>query len=562
MLATTKNQVTVFWKKQSKPQQVTLLALLVAALVLVPILITWASKPSYSVVYKDLSEADASQIVQKLDESGTPYTLQDSSTILVESDQVYQVRLQMARDGLPESSTVGYELFDGNMLGMTEFLQRVNYQRALEGELERTIGNLAAVEMVRVHIVTPEKTLLSEDQELATASITIQQKQGQALDSSQVRAITHLVASSVEGLDPENVVVIDTDGAMLSSATENGMENAASQSDSQRAAEAAAAADVKKRVSSMLDKVLGPNRYVAQASVRMDWNQKEVTSNVFDPTPAAVRSLQDVKENYTTDGSAIGGVPGAGSNLPTPVPGVAATGEAGYYNRSEQIINYEISQTETIEKIQPGQVTQISVSIMVDEAVDAAQMESIKTAAAAAAGINADRGDQIVVESVDFDTTYYEAQVADFESEEQMNRYIQYGLAGAAVLLLFILLLYFRSSIKRLRSQTAEGWRPVLKPVSELALEQGAPLYSLSMGGEPAEQMSAALQAAQPALTPTPLKRSDEDMLAELSSRSSSQTSPEDEQKARIIQRLTEESPTTVAEIIQIWLNEDERKNG
>lgn len=556
MLATTKNQFSSLWNKQTKPQRITLVALIVAVLVIVPVLISWASQPSYTVAFNGLSEADASQIVQKLDEGQIPYTLKDTGTILVPSDQVYQVRLMMARDGLPESSTVGYELFDGSMLGMTEFLQRVNYQRALEGELERTIGNLSPVENVRVHIVTPEKTLLSEEQQPATASVTIQEKQGESLNAAQVRSITHLVASSVEGMQPENVVVIDTAGMMLSAIGGDQQEGAASQSDSQRAAETAAAVEVKKRVQSMLDKVLGPNRYVAQASVRMDWNQKEVTSSIFDPTPAAVRSEHTVDEQYTTNGETAGGTPGAGSNLPTPVPGVAATGEAGYYQRSEKTYNYEISQTETIEKIVPGQIEQISVSIMVDQVTDAAQLEAIKTAAAAAAGLDMARGDQIVVESVGFDRTYYETQATEFEAQKQETLYWQLGMGGAAALLLIIVMILFQSSLKRLRMKTVEVWRPVMKPVSELTQPQPAYITSRSE----LDALSAAV-AQQPAPAPHP-KKSDEQLMAEINSRAVNQSYPEDEQKARIVQRLTEENPTTVAEIIQIWLNEDEKKNG
>lgn len=557
MLATTKNQVSTLWNKQTKAQRVTLVALVIAVLVIVPVLISWASQPSYTVAYNGLSEADASQIVERLDEAQIPYMLKDTGTIMVQSDQVYQVRLMMARDGLPESSTVGYELFDGSMLGMTEFLQRVNYQRALEGELERTISSLAPVENVRVHIVTPEKTLLADDQQPATASVTIEEKQGESLNAAQVRSITHLVASSVEGMQPENVVVIDATGNMLSAAGGDGQEDAASLSDGQRAAETAAAVEVKKRLQSMLDQVLGPNRYVAQASVRMDWNEKEVVSSVFDPTPAAVRSEHTIDEKYTTDGELIGGTPGAGSNLPTPVPGVAATGEAGYYQRTEKTYNYEISQTETVEKIIPGQVKQISVSIMVDQVTDAAQLEAIKTAASAAAGLDMERGDQIVVESVNFDRTYYEAQATEFEAQQQEDLYWQLGMGGAAALLLIIVMISFQVSLGRLRKRTVEVWRPVMKPVSELTQPQAAAVTSHI---PELEALSAAV--AQSTTTSSAPKKSDEQLLAEINSRAVNQTYPEDEQKARIVQRLTEENPTTVAEIIQIWLNEDEKRNG
>jgi flagellar M-ring protein FliF len=204
----------------------------------------------------------------------------------------------MAREGLPQSSTVGYELFSGtSMLGMTEFSQKVNYQRAIEGELERTIGSIEAVKAVRVHLVIPEKSLLTATQSLATASVTMQVNAGNVLDASQVRAITHLVASSVEGLKPENVVVVDSAGNLLASGTGSEGEMSLTVNGDQRAMENSYALEVQKRVQAILDKILGPNRSVVQATVEMDWTQREVTSNTFSPTEVAIRSSQIINES-------------------------------------------------------------------------------------------------------------------------------------------------------------------------------------------------------------------------------------------------------------------------
>ncbi|MEN6393697.1 MAG: flagellar basal-body MS-ring/collar protein FliF, partial [Anaerolineaceae bacterium] len=164
MLAQVSQQFSGFWKQQSKSSRFVFVILVILGAVLIPLFIIWAQTPSYEVVYSGLSDTDAGQIVSKLQEDGIDYKLQGSGTILVPSDQVYDVRLSMAQEGLPESSTVGFEIFSGNTLGMTEFTQRINYQRALEGELERTIGSLAAIEAVRVHIVMPEDTLLTSQQ--------------------------------------------------------------------------------------------------------------------------------------------------------------------------------------------------------------------------------------------------------------------------------------------------------------------------------------------------------------------------------------------------------------
>ena len=344
MFASILLQFTTYWKKLSLGRQITMTALVLAVLILTPVLVSWVNTPSYSIAYTGLSEADAAQIVQKLDDNNIPYQLKNSGSIEVPSDQVYTTRLLMAREGLPQSSTVGYELFSGtSMLGMTEFSQKVNYQRAIEGELERTIGSLDSVQTVRVHLVTPEKSLLSSDQLLSTASVTIQIKPGRTLDSSQVRAVTHLVASSVEGLKSENVVVVDSEGNMLADGMGTASESDQSLKDDQRAAELAYAAEVQKNVQNILDTILGPNRSVVKATVEMDWTQREITSNTFAPTEVAIRSSQIINES-SSDGGATGGVAGAVSNLPTPVATTTANGNSTY-QRSEETLNYEVSQT-------------------------------------------------------------------------------------------------------------------------------------------------------------------------------------------------------------------------
>ncbi|MEW6180548.1 MAG: flagellar basal-body MS-ring/collar protein FliF [Chloroflexota bacterium] len=557
MMVPLQNQFLNYWKKQSQSQRIVIIALLLAALILVPVLINWANTPSYSVAYSGLSESDAAQIVQKLDENGITYQLRDSSTILVPSDQVYEVRLRMAREGLPKSGTVGYELFSGNTLGMTEFTQKVNYQRALEGELERTIGSLEAVEAVRVHIVKPERTLLSSDQAPATASITIKERMGQTLDAAQVRAITHLVASSVEGLQPENVVVVDSNGNLLAGGS-NEAGSLSAQTDSQRAAEQAAAAEIRKQVQLMLDRTLGPNRAVVQASVAMDWTQREVVSSTMEqqPTPV-VRSSQKIVENYTTSGAVEGGVPGADSNLPTPLPPVDGENGAMTYSRTEETVNYEVSQVESREVQSPGRISRISVSVMVD-GLDAQSVEMLKAAVAAAAGVDETRGDQVVVQSMPFDRTYYEQQAAEMEQAEQTDLYIQIGMAAAAVILLAALIFFFARQIRQLRMATAQAWQPVMMPAGELAALQGQSAAPLGQIAAPEATAGLPAMSAQRAA----LNQKAEDVMVELTSRYSPANTAEDEQRAKVVSRLAEESPATVAEIIQLWLSEDNRNHG
>mgnify|MGYP001252563877 FL=1 len=570
MFASLQTQFLNYWNKTSKSQRIVTITLLLAAAILIPTLIQWANTPSYSVAFSGLSEADAGQIVQKLEENGIDYRLRDSGTILVRSDKVYDVRLRMAREGLPKSSTVGYELFSQNTLGMTEFTQRVNYQRALEGELERTIGSIESIESVRVHVVTPEKSLLVSDQAPTTASVTLKVKPGRNIEMAQVRAITHLVASSVEGLQPENVVVVDTEGNMLSSGGSDDLANAAAQSDSQRAAEAQAAAEVRRRVQTMLDKILGPNRSTVQAAVAMDWSHREVTSNTFDPTPVAVRSSQKINESYNTDGVVSGGVPGAASNLPTPVPQLTGTPQPGMiYSRSEETINYEISQVQSKEIITPGRIARVSVSVMVDNVTDAGQLATIKAAVAAAAGIDEARGDQVVVESIAFDHTYAEQQNAEYSKATQLEWYFRIGSIALGVLVLIGLLWYFSRLMRNLRLASRAAWQPILRPVSEVAALAQPSATAIGAGAtSPMAQIEAGLSQSQgmgglPAGQPRQATQVEQDVLVEISKpRARHTTNPEDEERAKVISKLAEENPATVAEIIQLWLSEDEKRNG
>jgi flagellar M-ring protein FliF len=562
MLTTVQQQFITYWKKQSLGRQITLAALMLSVLILTPALVSWANTPSYSVAYSGLSEQDAAQIVQKLDENNIAYQLKNSGTIEVPNDQVYSTRLLMAREGLPESSTVGYELFSGSsMLGMTEFTQQVNYQRAIEGELERTIGSLEAVEAVRVHLVIPEKSLLTSQQTLATASVTVRVAAGETLDASQVRAVTHLVASSVEGLQAENVVVVDSEGNLLASGAGSESEMNLTASDNQRAVEKSYALEVQKRVQSLLDKILGPNRSVVQATVEMDWTQREVTSNTYAPTEVAIRSSQVITES-STSGDAAGGVPGAASNLPTPVATTTGTG-AESYQRSEETLNYEVSQVQSHEIIAPGQIARISVSVMVDGITDQAQMDIIKSAVQVAAGIDSTRGDQIVVESFAFDRTALEELSAELAARQQQELYLQIAMGVAAALVVLALLFFIMRMINNTRNSSKEAWRAVMRPVSEMAslpLDSDYKLAATKLQDDLSVALARLAEKEGAGAPAAPKAESAEDVVVQLrASRAQTAKGLEDEQNARVISRLTEENPATVAEIIQIWLNEGKK---
>lgn len=559
------NQLTAqfsrFWSQQTGSQRLVLILLVGLALVLVPLFLVWATTPSYEVAFAGLSEADAGQIVEQLNANNIPYKLRGSGTILVPSDQVYEVRLMMAREGLPQGGTVGFEIFSGNTLGMTEFSQRVNYQQAIEGELERTIGSMNAVEAVRVHIVIPEKTLLASEQSPATASVTVMEKAGLKLDASQVRAITHLVASSVEGLRPENVVVVDVNGNMLASGESGDGSSLTAETDTRRAAELAAANQVEKKVQDILDKALGPNKSVVQANVSLDWTQRETTKQSFDPAESVVRSQQDVREVYTTTSGSLEGVPGATTNLPPGGDASLSSGGGVAYTRTESTVNYEITQIQTHEVEAPGEIQRISLSVLVDGITDTQQLATLQSVIAAAAGIDNERGDVIAVESLAFDRTYYETQSAEIESAERQGLYFRIGEIVAAVLILGLVLWYVMRVLKNLKLTSSESWTPVMKPVAEMALPGGgrAGFMGVDRSLEGGDMTRGGLPAGAGlpegfAMQPPPERKMPKIELPTLS--------PEYEQLQNTLDDVADSDPSSIAEAIQLWLAEDERRNG
>jgi flagellar M-ring protein FliF len=559
MISQIRQQFGTFWDKQSKAQRIVLVTLVATGMVLIPLFLVWANTPSYAVAYSGLSETDAGVIVEKLNENTIPYQLRSSGTILVPSDQVYDVRLMMAREGLPEGGSVGFELFNGNTLGMTEFTQRVNYQQALEGELERTIGSLNAVDAVLVHVVTPERSLLASEQLPTTASITIKEKPAERLDAAQVRSITHLVASAVEGLKPEEVVVVDVSGNLLASGETNGESSAAAQTDNRRAAEIAAGRELQMKVQDILDKALGPNKSVVRANVSMDWTERETTTQSYDPAAAALRSAQNVMETYTTTNASLAGVPGAVSNLPPANTGVVPENQSVYYTRTEQTSNYELTQVQSHEVVMPGQITRVSLSVLVDGVTDPNRLEALKSVIGAAAGIDAQRGDMLAVETLAFDRTYYEAQAVDLESGERTDLYIKIGTGVAAGIILLLLLWYIQRLLTKLKLASAEAWKPVLYPVGEMALSgAGYALQQIPGAAEKPQilQRAQIQEAAPPLPEPKPERRA-------LPPRPQTPTiTPEEEQLQNLIRSMAENNPSNLASIVQIWLSEDDRENG
>jgi flagellar M-ring protein FliF len=389
-------------------------------------LIIVANKTDYRPLFANLTTEDAGDIVKKLKEQKVPYRLSsDGKAILVPVDKVYDLRLTRASEGLPQGGGVGYEIFDRKNFGMTEFVQKLNYQRALQGELSRTISQLAGVESARVHLVMPEKSLFKESEKPATASIVLKLKGGKTLRDNDVQGVVHLVASSVEGLDPEHVTILDGKGKVLS---RSGTQDAASKmtstmQETQRNFEKS----TEERLQSLLDKVVGGGKSVARVSATFNFKQVEKLEERYDPEAAAVRSEQRTEEKGAS--SAITGIPGVQTNLGRNQQ-AAAAGPTGS-SKSDETLNYEISRS-TSRTVEPvGALSKVSVAILVDGKYEAAaagkdgkggkakyvprtpdELQKIEALVKSAVGFNTERGDQVTVANIPFQETEDAASTA------------------------------------------------------------------------------------------------------------------------------------------------------
>jgi flagellar M-ring protein FliF len=268
----------------------TLLGLLGAILAVGLVSVLWMSgEGRHQVLYTQLTMEDAAAITTKLREMQVPYTIEgDGTTIMVPATKVYDTRLHLATEGLPQGGGVGFELFDQRGFGMTEFVQKLNYRRALQGELARTITQLAAVQSARVHIVLPEKSLFVEHQDKPTASVVLKLVHGRRLSQAQIRGVAHLIGSSVESLNPEDVTVLDINGNILSKNEEN--TSLLSQTETQFSHQQALEQKLERRVQSLLEHVVGKGKVLVRVSASLDFQHIERTEERFDADNPAIRS--------------------------------------------------------------------------------------------------------------------------------------------------------------------------------------------------------------------------------------------------------------------------------
>jgi flagellar M-ring protein FliF len=463
------------WERFNRTQKiliVTIPAVIFAGLLA---LIIGTSHSQYEVLYSRLDQKDAADVAADLKKENIPYKVSSKDNlimILVPSEKVYDTRLTLAGQGLPKGNGVGYEIFDEPKWGSTDFTQKVNYKRALEGELQRTIGSLQEIESARVNIVIPEPELFTEKEKPTTASVVLELKPDSSLKRDQVRGIVHLVAASVEGLKPENVNVVDNRGNILSGfiaeeQQENNPENVETDTLTQQAkltlhemeVQQSYEKDLERKITNMLNKVLGGNsRFAVSVSAELNFDKTENDSETFEPVvdgQGIVRSQQSKKEQFVGDGSLpstiVGGVPGTDTNIPG-YQASSATGTNSQYSKDESTTNYEINRTVKHNVVAPGSPKRVSVGVFVDN-LQPQQVEAIQSAVVAAAGLDMNRGDQVAVENMPFDNTQALASMKETQVETQQNLYITLGKIGLLVLMTLGILLFLRSILRPKRER-------------------------------------------------------------------------------------------------------------
>jgi flagellar M-ring protein FliF len=455
---------------------------------------TWLSRPTMTPLFTGLAASDASAIVDQLETEGVAYELTDGgSTVLVPADSVYPMRLAVAAAGLPTASDgAGYSLLDDMGMTSSEFQQQVTYQRALEGELAKTIQSMNGVETATVRLALPEETVFVSETADPTASVFIKTQAGQTLDSDKVQSIVHLVSAGIEGMKPTDVAVIDADGKVLSAV--GGAQAGGLQGGQTAEYEARVAGNVQ----AMLERVVGVGNAVVTVTADLDYDQLARTSETYTPaegTPPL--NAQTATETYTGGTDSATGVLGP--------DGVPATEDdpSGAYSKESSTVNNTVNKVTEQVTSTPGAVRRQSVSVVVSaDAGGALNMADLEQTVVAAAGIDATRGDVVSVSRMAFDTTTAEAAQealaaadADAKAAEQADLVKQAAIAGAILLLLVVAGVLGARRSKKARRESIDLGAIELVEAAKREVIEPAPVPAFAL--PPAEDPSKAELAAK-----------------------------------------------------------------
>jgi flagellar M-ring protein FliF len=525
--------------------------------------IHWTAERDFKPLYSGVTAEDAGSVLAKLKEAGVEYRVTDGgSTILVHSAHVAETRLQLAAQGLPKSGRIGFELFDKANFGVTDFAEQVNYHRALEGELERSVMALAEVESARVHITFPKNSIFAESRQEAKASVMVKLRSATRLPAQNILAITHLVASAVEGLRPESVSLLDMQGNLLSRPHKSLSEDGQDLSDAALDYRQRIEKDLVAKVNSTLEPILGPDNFRTSASVECDFTGGEQSEETFDPSKSVMVTSQKTED--IAGATVTGGVPGSASNLPRPASRPSSTGN-GVTRRTENV-TYQSSRLVRRIHLPQGTVKRLSVSVLVDQAVRwegsgtkarriieppaPERMKVIRDLVAGIVGLQEDRGDQHILESLPFEGAVSSQPPAiavpvGAAPKPDLNKWVQDTLreksipvaigAAATLLLLLTIVIMFR---RRGRKHRVEMQRQISgAPVEHSAVEDARKVFEGKMAEQQAIKERQELEALAALKMPAVKTQKTEILSKHLTTE-------------------TQKDPMAIAHILRAWLNE------
>jgi len=553
----TANLIAALERLRSSPKIILLISAS-AAISIIIALIFWAKSPDYRVLYSNISDQDGGAIVAQLTQMNVPYRFQESGgAIMVPEDKVHEARLTLAQLGLPKGGAVGFELLDQEKFGISQFSEQVNFQRALEGELSRTIETLGTVQNARVHLAMPKPSMFVREQKPPSAAVTLTLSNGRTLDSGQVNAITYLISSAVPGLNADNVTIVDQSGRLLTQSGGQAMQTTQLKYTSE------VEADYQQRIQTILATIVGRNNVKAQVTAQIDFTQHEQTAEQYQPNSSpekmAIRSRQTSDAEQGSK-SGVGGVPGALSNQP-PVPATApitqppvpnqpsqgtnaannnanpAAGTAEttvatpmpFNNRKDNTTNYELDRTLTHIKRSTGSIERLSVAVVVNYlpgkdgtpvALTPEQLEQVNALVKETMGYSAARGDTINIVNSPFTPVEEEPAPPFWKQEGFINL-----LMSAARYLLIALVAWFL-------------WRKAVQPAwlrnQELVLQR----------------LELEKQARQEELDASARR-------AESGARAKAEQRVETELNTQSLRELAQQEPRVIALVIRQWMNKE-----
>jgi flagellar M-ring protein FliF len=453
------------WNNTTVPQRIMVGGVALSVLLVFFLLIYWMGRPEYSVLYDRLNPEDANRVMETLKANKEPYRLEDNGqTILVPANRVHELRLQVAGEGTLRGPGLGFELFDDVKLGQTDYIQRVNYQRALQGELARTITEFPEVESARIHLVIPHRSLFIEEQSPPSAAVILTMKQGSTLENRQIQSVVNLVASAVEGLTPDQITVSDTAGRLLyQPKASDSFEGVTS---TQLEYKLTLEQSLERRIDQMLSPIIGHGQVIAKVNTDLDFSQRTIRKELYDPDSSVVRSEQKSDESSTGQ-----------SNLETGVPepafrgeGFAGQGTLQETSRTSSTTNFEINREEQQILMPMGQLQRLSVAVIVDGRYETGpdgqgtvfvprsdeELQRIEQLVRNAVGFDAVRGDSVEVSSISFGEP--ERLPAPGLAEMILSYARQFGkpILNFLLVLLFLLLVVRPAVLAMIRPRVAE----------------------------------------------------------------------------------------------------------